>query len=170
MQLFNLMKQSDYNCVLSISGIVYYYFTMQSVCWILMYCIDVVWSTSFPIHFKKFKASGKLKYFHIACISFCIVFPLITLLQITYCYINITIVFQFCIGQVPEKFRWIYLYPFMLITLLITSLFIVIVWNVMKVSKLSDLVWFHTKSEFFCTTKKKHSRASYIDRSHSMNK
>ncbi len=107
---------------------------MQSGCWVLMYCINVVWSTSFHFHFRKFKASGKLKYFHIACISFCIVFPLITLLLLIYRYTSFTVIYGFCIVQVPEKFRWIYLYPFMFISLLITTLFIVIFWNVMKVS------------------------------------
>ena len=108
---------------------------MQSVCWVLMYCIDVVWSTSFPIHYRNYKASGKMKYFRITCISIGIVFPLITLLLLIYRYTTFNILFGFCIGQVPEKFLWIYMYPFMFITLLITAMFIVIVWNVMKVSK-----------------------------------
>ena len=123
---------------LQLSGMVYVYGSLQACCWIMIITLAIFWATTFPFHYKRFKASGRLKYFHITAVVLTITLPAIPALALLRDGYHISR-FAFCTGRSLNTIFYGFVLPFSILSGTTTTLMAIVSWNTFKVCQVTNL-------------------------------
>jgi hypothetical protein len=98
----------------------------------------IFWVITFPFHYERFKASGRLKYFHITSVVLVITLPAIPALALLRDGYHISR-FPFCTGRSLNTIFYGFVLPFSILSGTITTLMVVSSWSLFKVRQIVDL-------------------------------
>ena len=110
----------------------YIYGVLQSGCWIMVVTLVVFWGMYFPFHYQTFKASGKLKHFHITAVILVIALPAIPALALLKDGYHIS-QFSFCMGRSVTGIFYGFLLPFSIFSGIMTTMMVLVLWSILKV-------------------------------------
>ena len=121
-----------------LSGMVYVYGSLQACCWITIMTLAIFWAITFPFHYERFKASGRLKYFHITAVVLAITLPAIPALALLRDGYHISR-FPFCTGRSLNTIFYGFVLPFSILCGTTTTLMVIASWNMFKVCQIINL-------------------------------
>ena len=95
----------------------------------------IFWAITFPFHYERLKASGRLKYFHITAIVLAITLPVIPALALLRDGYQISR-FPFCSGRSLSTTFYGFVLPFSILSGTTTILIVIASWNMLKVCQI----------------------------------
>ena len=105
---------------------------MQTGCWILILTLVIFWGIYLPFHYQRFKANGQLKHVHITAVVLAVALPAIPALTLLRDGYHVS-QFPFCTGRSLNTIFYGFVLPFSVLSGIITTLMILILWNILKV-------------------------------------
>ena len=117
-----------------IVGAITNYLIQQVTYSLLFYCIFLCWATVFPFNYKDAKSSGNLKYVFVSSVIMCFLFPMVSLVVLKDGYYAANYFFAACTARNSTDFYVIYTLHMSLLMWINSSLFVIIIWTIFKVS------------------------------------
>ena len=120
-------------------GIIYHYGVIQIGLWTLFFTFGIFWGIFFPFHYQKFKSANWLKYIHATTVLLSLSLPVISIVvQIKDGYqLSEAPRRAICTGRNVTHTFFGFLFPFSILSAIITTLLVLIFWKILKVLKVS---------------------------------
>ena len=129
----------SYQKILTTIGIVNVYLVAQVTLLVVFHALGLGWSILFPFHYRRFKATTKIKFIHVATIVLGLVVPTIpALLPLIHGYTITSGPFGFCVARDIVTTYFTLALPKSILMAITTSVFVILFWRLLKVIKLHN--------------------------------
>ena len=118
----------------TLAGVFSTYGQAQLGYWVAFHAISLCWAIVFPFHFRRMKAEGKLKYFHIVTVLIAMLFPTLpALINLRDGYIMADRPTTLCIGRNVDIIFFALVLPLCVLIAVAISALIIMFWKILKV-------------------------------------
>ena len=125
---------SSYQKILLTIGIVSIYLVAQFILLVVFHALGLGWSILFPFHYRRFKATRKIKFIHVATIVLGVVVPIIpALLLLIHGYTITSGPIGYCVARDIDTTYFTLALPISILMAITTSVFIILFWRLLKV-------------------------------------
>ena len=129
------MFDSPKSCRLLLTiGIMNVYIVAQVILLTVFHALGIGWSILFPFHYRRFKATRKIKFIHVATIVLGVVVPIIpALLLLLHGYTITSGPFGYCVARNIDTTYFTLVLPLSILMAITTSVFVILFWRILKV-------------------------------------
>lgn len=117
------------------TGIVAVYLFLEITLLVTFHAVGLSWGIIFPFHYRRFKATGRIKYIHASTVVLGLVLPAIpALLHLIHGYTIGIDVHSTCIGRNESITYFFVILPMSILMAVSASAFVILLWKIFKVT------------------------------------